>query len=147
MASDRIFGLVMLIVALAAIAGATQFDTPFLSDPVGGKTFPVLIAGLTAICAAWMIWKPDADPDWPRGGALLRIAAATAVMVGYAYSLKPLGFLIPTAVAAGALSWMIRPNLPRAVLAGLGLSGGLFVIFKFGLKLGLVALPKFATGG
>ena len=38
--SDRIFGLVVLVVALAYIASATQIETSFLADPVGPKPFP-----------------------------------------------------------------------------------------------------------
>jgi putative tricarboxylic transport membrane protein len=137
----------MTVLALAFIAGATQLETPFFADPVGGKAFPVLIGVLTAICGIYMMWKPDPDPDWPKGGALGRIVAATVVMIAYAYALKPGGFVVPTAVAAGAISWLIRPDLMRAALAGIGLSVGLFIIFKFGLGLGLQAFPRAMTGG
>ena len=41
--SDRIFGLVASLLALAYIAGATQVQTSFLADPVGPKTFPIII--------------------------------------------------------------------------------------------------------
>jgi putative tricarboxylic transport membrane protein len=88
-----------------------------------------------------MIWRADPDPDWPRGLPLLRIVAATVVMIGYAYALKPLGFLIPTAIGAAALSWLIRSDLIRATLAGLGLSAGLYLIFKYALGLSLVPWP------
>ena len=59
MASDRIFGLVMAIVALAYIASATQIQTSFLSDPVGPKTFPIIIGVVCAISAMFMVLKPD----------------------------------------------------------------------------------------
>ena len=72
----------------------------------------------------------------------LKLALSVIVMVAYAYSLKPLGFLIPTAFAAGILSYQINPRAVFAVLAGLGLSIGLFLIFKYALGLGLVPFPK-----
>ena len=103
--SDRIFGLAMILVALAMIAGATQFEEPFFATgPVGPKAFPMAIASLMILCGGYMVFKPDPDPDWPRGGALGRIAVATLVMIGYAYALRPLGFLIPTAVGAAMIS-------------------------------------------
>lgn len=139
--SDRIFGLVIILVALAMIAGATQFQMPFFDDPVGPRTFPIAIAGLMILCGGFMVLKPDPEPDWPHGGALLRIAGATVVMLAYAYTLKPLGFLIPTAIASAAIAWLTRPNLVPAVLAGLGLSVGLFLIFEYGLGLNLVPWP------
>jgi putative tricarboxylic transport membrane protein len=147
MASDRLFGLVAILVALAFIASATQLQVSFFADPVGAKAFPMLIGGLILLCGGYMVLKPDADPDWPRGGALARIAAATLVMVAYAYALQPGGFLIPTAIAAAVISWMIRADTLRAVLTGLGLSVGLFLIFRYALGLNLLPFPRGMIGG
>ncbi|MGE4610154.1 MAG: tripartite tricarboxylate transporter TctB family protein [Paracoccaceae bacterium] len=142
MASDRIFGLVMAIVALAYIASATQIQTSFLSDPVGPKTFPILIGVVCAISAMFMVFKPDAEPDWPVLRTFGALCFAVFVLVAYAYALRPFGFLMPTAVAAGVLSFQISPKVKTAALSGLGLSIGLFVIFKYALDLGLVPFPK-----
>ena len=146
MASDRIFGLVMAIVALAFIASATQIQTSFLSDPVGPKTFPIIIGVVCALSALFMVFKPDPEPDWPALRTIGALFFAVVVLVAYAYALKPLGFLLPTAVAAGVLSYQISPKALNAVLAGLGLSIGLFILFKYALDLGLVPFPKSITG-
>lgn len=142
MASDRIFGLVTLFVALAYIASATQIQTSFLSDPVGPKAFPMLIGAVAAICALVMIFKPDPDPDWPAARTWGGLAIAVIVLICYAYALKPLGFVIPTIFAAGILSYQISPRPLPAIASGIGLSIGLFILFKFALGLGLVAFPK-----
>ncbi|MFK7879949.1 tripartite tricarboxylate transporter TctB family protein [Roseobacter sp.] len=142
MASDRIFGLVTLFVALAYIASATQIQTSFLSDPVGPKAFPIMIGAVAAICALVMILKPDPDPDWPVMRTWGALAIAVIVLICYAYALKPLGFVIPTAFAAGILSYQISPRPKPALASGIGLSVGLFILFKFVLGLGLVAFPK-----
>ena len=75
---------------------------------------------------------------------MARVEALSHVL--YAYALRPFGFLIPTALAAAILSYQISPRVGPAALSGLGLSGGLFVLFKYALGLGLVALPKALTG-
>ena len=142
MASDRIFGLVMAIVALAYIASAAQIQTSFLSDPVGPKTFPILIGVVCAISAMFMVLKPDPERDWPVLRTFGALLFATLVLVAYAYALKPLGFILPTAVAAGVLSFQISPKAKTAILSGVGLSVGLFIIFKYALDLGLVPFPK-----
>ena len=139
--SDRILGLVTILVALAYVVGATQIQASFLSDPVGSKTFPILIGGVAALCGLVIFARPDPDPEWPEMNGWLRLALATAVMIGYAYALTPLGFLLTTALAAGALAWMIDPRPVAAVLSGIGLSVGLFAIFKFLLGLGLKPWP------
>ena len=94
------------------------------------------------LAALSIVMRPDADPDWPNLATFGRLLLAVAVLVAYAYALRPLGFLLPTALAAGILSYQIQPQAARAALTGLGLSIGLFLIFKYGLGLGLFALPK-----
>lgn len=140
--TDRIFGVVVIVSALAYIASAFQIQTSFLSDPMGSKTFPIMLGVVAIICGIFFIFRPEEEAEWPDAGSLVKIVVATAAMVAYAYALKPLGFLISTALAASLLSWLIAPRPVFAVLAGLGLSGGLFVIFKYALGLGLVAFPK-----
>ena len=146
MASDRIFGLVVTLVALAYAASATQIQTSFLADPVGPKTFPILVGGVAALCGMIMVFKPDPDPEWPALRTVGALAFAVGVLVAYAYALRPLGFLIPTAIAASILSYQISPRPIPAVLSGLGLSIGLFVIFRYALGLGLVAFSRGLTG-
>ncbi|MCK8463459.1 tripartite tricarboxylate transporter TctB family protein [Aliiroseovarius sp. S1339] len=146
MASDRIFGAVVTLVALAYVASATQIQSSFMADPVGPKTFPILIGCVAALCGIIVALKPDPDPDWPVLATFGSLGLAVVVLVGYAYALKPLGFLIPTAITASILSYQIEPRAGRAVLAGIGLSVGLFLIFKFALGLGLVPFPKSLTG-
>jgi putative tricarboxylic transport membrane protein len=146
MASDRVFGLVMTLLALAYIVSATQTQTSFLTDPVGPKGFPILIGIVWAISAVFMVLRPDPEPDWPVLRTLGALAFSVIILIGYAFALKPLGFLLPTAVTAGILSYQISPHFKRAILAGTGLSIGLFVIFKFALGLGLIPFPKGLLG-
>jgi len=49
MFSDRIFGLVVLMAALAFIASATQIQTSFMSDPVGPKAFPMIVGAIAGL--------------------------------------------------------------------------------------------------
>jgi len=146
MASDRIFGAVVTLVALAFIASATQIQTSFLADPVGPKTFPILVGAVAALCGILVALKPDEEPEWPGLRTLGALLIAIAILIAYAYALKPLGFLLPTAVTAAILSYQISPRPVHALLSGVGLSVGLFFIFKFALGLGLVALPHGLSG-
>lgn len=146
MKSDRVFGLVAVLVALAYIASALEIQTSFLSDPVGSKTFPILIASAAIICGVVMIFKPDVEPDWPELNVLASLVFSVIILVGYAYALKPIGFLAPTAIVASILSYQISPKPKFAVLAGCGLSVGLFIVFKYALGLSLVAFPKALMG-
>lgn len=144
--SDRIFGALSALVALAYIAGATQIQSGFMPDPVGSKLFPMMVGGIGFVCAVLIFLKPDESPAWPDVGIFLSILFAVVTLVAYAYALKPLGFILPTAVASAVVSFLIRRNLGTALLTGVGLSVGLFVLFKYALGLGLVAFPKHLIG-
>ena len=144
--SDRIFGLILTALALALFASAMQLESPFFADPVGPKTFPILIAAAAAICALVMILFPDQEPNWPNFATMKKLALALIVLIFYALTLKPLGFLLPTALAAAILSFQISPKLIGSVATGIGLSAGLFFIFKFGLGLSLFPFPRVLFG-
>ena len=142
MAADRIFGEVMIVLALGYILSAMNIQTSFMSDPVGPRIFPYMIAGVVILCSLVMVLKPDPNADWPGPAMALKIGAALAVLVGYALLIRPMGFILPTVIASAALSYMISPRPVPAALAGLGLGIGLFVLFKVILGLGLVAFPR-----
>ena len=146
MASDRIIGLVVILGALAYIVSAFNLQTSFLSDPVGSKTFPVMVGTIAALCGLVMVVRPDPEADWPQGATWFSLAIAVAVLIAYAYALKPMGFIVPTAIAAAAISYLIRPQALASVLTGVGLSIGLFILFKYALGLGLVPFPKGLVG-
>ncbi len=146
MASDRIFGLGVIAVALAYIAGATQIQIGFLSDPVGSRTFPYLVGSIAALCGAYICIRPDDDPAWPELATIGRLLLAAAVMYLFTLALKPLGFIVPAALASAALSYLISPRLLTAVISGVSLSIGLFLVFNFGLGLSLSAFGRAFAG-
>lgn len=146
MKTDRIFGVVVILVALAFIVSAYNLPAGNIFDKLGPRAFPIIIGVGMVLSAAVLVIGPDPEPDWPALPTILALGLATAVLVGYAYALKPLGFLLPTAIAASILSYQITPKRVPAMLTGLGLSVGLFVIFRYALGLSLLALPRSLTG-
>ena len=93
MASDRIFGLVCLITAVAYLAAATQIQTNLFSGEFLPKLFPYLIGGTAAICSLTMMFRPDPEPDWPGAGSWINMGIAVVVLAIYAVLLTPLGFI------------------------------------------------------
>ncbi|SDX16969.1 tripartite tricarboxylate transporter TctB family protein [Litoreibacter albidus] len=145
MASDRIFGLVTLITAVAYLAAATQIQTNLFSGEYLPKLFPMLIGGVAAVSSLFLLFKPDPEPDWPAAGSWVSMGIAVLVLSVYAVLLTPLGFIVPTAFAAAILSYQISPNAKPAMIAGVGLSLGLFVLFKFALGLGNIVAYRIPT--
>ncbi|MFN3499774.1 MAG: tripartite tricarboxylate transporter TctB family protein [Pannonibacter indicus] len=146
MKGDRIFGLVMILVALGYLSSATQIVSSFISDPIGPRIFPYMIGGVTILASLTMMLRPDPDVEWPYGLMLAKLGFTLLLLIGYAMMIRPLGFIIPTFIVAGIISYQIEPRPVPALLTGAGLSIGLFTLFKFVLGLGLVAFPRGLLG-
>ena len=114
--SDRIFGSILTILALTFFVSATQLESPFFADPLGPKNFPFIVSGAALICSLTMIIKPDKDPSWPDIKTLIKLFTALIVLILYAFSLKTFGFLLPTALASAALSYLIPVSYTHLTL-------------------------------
>jgi putative tricarboxylic transport membrane protein len=62
-------------------------------------------------------------------------------MVAYTYALPAVGFVVSTTAAAGLLSWRLGAKPLRAVIAGVSIAVGIFVVFRLILKLSLAVGP------
>lgn len=139
--SDRAFGGVGLALAAFYIWAATQIELSFISDPLGPRAFPVLIGLIIALSSVVFLLVPDPEPAWPGARRALEIALSVAVMVAYSVALPEVGFLIATVFAAGFLSWRLGAHPLAAAIAGVAISGGIYLIFKVILGLSLAEGP------
>ncbi len=139
--SDRIFGGIGLILAVFFAWQASIIQESFLSDAVGPKAFPYIIAVLMGVASIWFLLKPDPEPHWPRAGRLAEIGLAALVMLAYAEALPMLGFIIATTLAAGYLTWRLGSRPLESIVIGVGTSIGIYVIFRLVLGLSLAEGP------
>ncbi|MCL5776815.1 tripartite tricarboxylate transporter TctB family protein [Limibaculum sp. FT325] len=139
--SDRIFGGVGLLLAAFFIWGATRIELSFISDPVGPRTFPIIIGAILGLASLAVLARPDAEPDWPRLGRVAEIAGAVAVMVAYALLLPELGFVIATAAASAILTWRLGTRPLWAVVSGVLTALGIYTVFHLILGLSLAKGP------
>ncbi|WP_417241842.1 tripartite tricarboxylate transporter TctB family protein [Celeribacter sp.] len=139
--SDRIFGVVGLLIAIGFAFAALAIEESFLSDAVGPKAFPIIIAAVLGLSSIAIALKPDSAPEWPNLGRLAELLAAVVVMVLYAELLPVLGFVFATAFAAAYLTWRLGSGLVATVLTGIGTSVGIYVIFHLVLGLSLARGP------
>ncbi len=136
--SDRIFGFIGV---LLAIGYALVIEESFLSDAVGPKAFPLIIAAVLGLSSAAIALKPDAEPSWPGLKRLAELAAATVVLILYAELLPVLGFITSTALASAYLAWRLGSHPIEAVIVGVGIAVGIYVIFHLVLGLSLARGP------
>ncbi|APE32006.1 tricarboxylic transporter [Halomonas aestuarii] len=136
--NDRIFGVLMIVLAVAYGWGATQLPEPFGgSEAVGPETFPLLLSVVLALSSLYLIVRPDPDNAWPWSRTGIELVIAVVVLVLYAMLLQPLGFIISTALAVGTLCWRMGARPPRAYLVGAVSGLVVYLVFNFALDLAL----------
>lgn len=129
MKQDQAIGGVLAVTGSALALEAMTFDVGFMTDPVGPKALPLLVAGMFVVGGGMALLRPRSDVRLPSSDALVRMAAAVGAFVAYAIALPWLGFFVSTTLIVTALSLLYRgPLLPSSVAAAL-LSGGLWLLF------------------
>ncbi len=139
--SDRIFGGIGLILAIIFAWQASIIEESFLTDAVGPKAFPYMIATVMGLSSIYFLLKPDPAPHWPSFGRLAEIGLAAVVMFAYAELLPVLGFVIATAIAASYLTWRLGSKPFESIVIGVATSVGIYVIFRLVLGLSLARGP------
>jgi putative tricarboxylic transport membrane protein len=139
--SDRVFGVVCILLAAFFVWQATGIQTGFIVDPLGPKAFPMIIGAVLGLGGLYPILKPDPRPDWPAAGRLGEIGFAVAVMIAYALALPEIGFVASTAIAAALLSWRLGTPPHKGAFAGIVIAIGIYLVFHTILGLSLARGP------
>ncbi|WP_205520996.1 tripartite tricarboxylate transporter TctB family protein [Propylenella binzhouense] len=141
--SDRVAGAVLLALAVAFWVAAGQYAVTF-GDPVGPAAFPKLVAVPLGLFSLYLIFRPDPDPRWFVWPGVVGQAATLAVLVLYPLLLEPLGFPLATALASAVLARVLGAAWLAALVLGVAVGGGLFLVFDSVLGLPLPLAPSFS---
>jgi putative tricarboxylic transport membrane protein len=134
---DRVGGVIVALIGIAVAVEARTFTVGFLTDPLGPKVLPYLVAALLVAGGMSLIVKPDRDGDWPDAPTWRRAGAAVLAFVLYAALLPLFGFLGSTWACLVALGWLFGgPWKWNAVLAAI-FTVTLYLVFSVLLGLTL----------
>ena len=136
-AAARAPGLVLIAAGVACGVEASTFNVAFLTDPVGPKALPLLVAVILIGAGIHAAARPTSDGTWIEGSAFPRVGAAVAAFLLYAVALPWVGFFLSTTLVVSTLSGLFGAKLRQAVPAAAALSGALWLIFVLGLGLPL----------
>jgi len=135
-AADRIFGLFLL--AIAAVFGGLGWgiQAPFSYDPLGPRPYPLLLAGVLAALALWMICKPQ-KVKLPDHQVLARGGMLVATLVLYQLTFRGIGFILATILCVTLLARMFRGSWRQGLVTGIGLALACYGLFNYVLEIPL----------
>jgi putative tricarboxylic transport membrane protein len=127
--ADRAAGAVLALAGVAVGLEATTFDVAFLTDPVGPKALPFLVAITCTVAGVHMLMTPREAVDLPPGDAATRMTAAAGAFLAYAAAMPWIGFFLSTTLVVAGLAYLFRGPWKGGLLAGVTLSTALWLLF------------------
>ncbi|MDB5743584.1 MAG: tripartite tricarboxylate transporter TctB family protein [Polaromonas sp.] len=129
--SDRILGTVCVVVAAGMAWSAQSYVAPVSYEPVGPRSFPLLLAGLIGLIGAWLVVRPSESQGqaaFSRAN-LMRTGICALTVAGYALLFQPLGFVVATALMTVPVGMVFGGTWKRSLLAGVVMGITLFFLF------------------
>jgi putative tricarboxylic transport membrane protein len=140
--TDRIFAGIWLIVCAVIAVQMWQLEVPFAYEPVGPKAFPLLLAGLMALCCISLLINPDYAIQWPEARLIGKGLVFSGVLIAYAMWFEFLGFPVATALMVLIVSRIFGGRWRAGLISGfvIGVLGYLFFdqLLQVSLPLGIM---------
>lgn len=137
--ADRLLGLVLIGLAAFVAVQAINLEVPFSYEPVGPRAFPLGLSILLAILSLSLIFRPGADGHWPHKALALRLLLVLGLLLAYAMLFTRLGFIPTSLLVVAALARLFGASGVKALITGVLLSAGSYVLFTEGLGIALPA--------
>ncbi|SFT62876.1 tripartite tricarboxylate transporter TctB family protein [Halomonas saccharevitans] len=136
--ADRLLGLVLIGLAAFVAVQAINLEVPFSYEPVGPRAFPLGLSILLAGLSLPLVFKPGADGEWPHKALAIRLLLVLGLLLAYAMLFTGLGFIPTSLLVVAALARLFGASGGKALITGVLLSAGSYVLFTEGLG---IALP------
>ena len=133
----RLFAAIWLLLCACLAVIAWGFQAPFAYDPVGPRAYPLLLLGLMAAAAAWLVFKPGPQTETLSRRALQRAGLCILTLLAYALLFEHLGFVLSTALATFALGLLFTGRVVPCLISGVLMGVLLYALFDYALDVPL----------
>nr|WP_017678057.1 tripartite tricarboxylate transporter TctB family protein [Pseudomonas chengduensis] len=138
---DRIFAGVTLLLCCTLGYFAWGYSAPFSYEPVGPKSFPLLLLLLIAFGCVQLLLKPasgvQSDEPPLNRQVMVKALIFLGLMIGYAVLFETFGF-VPASVLFGiGMARLYGGSWLQSLLSGVVLALGLYLLFDRALDVPL----------
>lgn len=135
--TDRTLGIIILLISIFYIYATSIIQISFISDTIGPKGFPYIIAFFLFGSSIWLIFFPKFQATWPKTKKIIEVLATAAIFFLYAFVLPYLGFVTSTILLTTYISWKMGAVILIAFIYGIIISITIFILFNYVLGLSL----------
>lgn len=133
MKSERILTGIIAVCGLALLIYACNFEAPISYDPVGPKSFPILLMGLISFCAIYLTVRPaimfePVELGWNKH-MLGKLTLCAVTLTLYAALFELLGFIAATILMTFALGKLFNGKTLPTVITALVLGLSTYYLF------------------
>ncbi|MCH5377966.1 MAG: tripartite tricarboxylate transporter TctB family protein, partial [Planctomycetes bacterium] len=121
MTSTRILSAAIFVIAAVYTWYGSTYTVTF-GDVLGPSVFTLIVGIPAMLLSVSLIVFPGGGIEWAGRSHLVRQAIAIAVLLGYAWLLKPLGFPLATFGLIAALAIVLGGNAGKSLLLGAAMS-------------------------
>jgi len=140
---DRAFGIFLFLLGLFILYGGLSLEVPFAYDPLGPKTFPVIIGIALALLSIVVIVKPK-QAHFPAFNTNIKTVIIVVLLVIYEMIFNVLGFLLATSLLVFCLSKIFKGTTLQAFGSAIGVSIVVYLLFSYLLDVQLPVGTIFA---
>jgi putative tricarboxylic transport membrane protein len=140
--SERFFSLFLLIVGAVYLYFGLKIDVPFAYEPLGPRTFPVLLGScLLILCLLNLFFHKGASVHLKSN-----VFKHGFAIVFYLLCFQLLGFMLATIITSYAIARLVGCSWMEGLLTGLILAISFYGIFHFLLSVPLPLGSIFRLG-
>jgi putative tricarboxylic transport membrane protein len=143
MKTDRLLGATAIAVAATMLVFGYGLQAPFAYEPVGPRAFPLIAAGMIALCGVMLLLRPG-EPSSEKAGPVAALAALSGCLVAYALLFQPLGFVIATTIFTTPIAMIFGAKWWQGAVTSVVLAVSSYILFDRVLD---VVLPVGPLGG
>ncbi|MDZ7892066.1 MAG: tripartite tricarboxylate transporter TctB family protein [Rhodoferax sp.] len=127
--SDRLLGAVCVVASAAMALAAQKYAAAISYEPVGPRSFPLLLSAAMCLCGLWLLLRPTAGWETFRGVPWSATALCAGAVLAYALLFQWLGFVLATALMALPVGMAFGGSWKQSLAGGAGLGVALYLLF------------------
>lgn len=130
---QRILAIVLILLCAGLAIAAWQYEAAYSYEPVGPRAFPLLLIGLLAAGALYLLLQPvesSGTSERVDAGMVVSVCLCVAMLTIYATLFEVAGFLISSTLFAVCFARLYGGTWRNSTIVGVVIAVSLYLLFE-----------------